>query len=599
MSRGNTGGGVAATSLEGLGMMRISATAAVLAGLIGGQAVGQAAGQVGGTDDERGRVLGFGHEVLLTSDQWISEISDTAGEIVGVDVAGPFVVVRVLDQRRALEPGERPNGDWLNSRVLLIGPDGLQVVFSSEREEPFVAIVDAHVTEAGAVAFAVEFGGNGITPGESASVFRWVNGAGSRGVASQQLDFDIQMVMNASGDIVLDVRDRQFIDGDSIRSDELLFISSEGGAGRYITPGGEPIMGAPFESRQDYFRKSLLEQVLGIDDQGRVLFSLFDDQTVPGERARFSTLIARTGPGGATPSELIAFAGDPVLGGDARPVGAIQAAATNALGDVLMLESASAVIRGSSATLTGTRLLRETAGGDLEVVLAAGDPVPGDWPGTLPIGSLSGLRVSDAGIIIINGSTVCNEQTVSDPWGCASFTLYGPVDALRLVEIPRQWFSMNAAGAVLVPSRFGGRFSFLDPSGSITRLVGEGDLISVNGEERVVDELPSSSSAFLDLHVPTGGADGSQSWMNDAGEVVLPMWFTDGTQAVVRFTPQRSCSLADLAMPAGALGLADVQTFLLAFGSGDLVADLEPDGALDVDDIQVFLQSFAAGCPGT
>lgn len=47
----------------------------------------------------------------------------------------------------------------------------------------------------------------------------------------------------------------------------------------------------------------------------------------------------------------------------------------------------------------------------------------------------------------------------------------------------------------------------------------------------------------------------------------------------------------------GVLDLNDVQAFITAFTTQDLIADLTGDGILDLDDVQAFIQAFVAGCP--
>ncbi|USN98273.1 MAG: hypothetical protein H6810_08800 [Phycisphaeraceae bacterium] len=55
---------------------------------------------------------------------------------------------------------------------------------------------------------------------------------------------------------------------------------------------------------------------------------------------------------------------------------------------------------------------------------------------------------------------------------------------------------------------------------------------------------------------------------------------------------------ADVAEPFDVLDLADVQSFVLSFVSGDALADLAaPFGVLDLADVQLFVSSFLAGCP--
>jgi len=60
----------------------------------------------------------------------------------------------------------------------------------------------------------------------------------------------------------------------------------------------------------------------------------------------------------------------------------------------------------------------------------------------------------------------------------------------------------------------------------------------------------------------------------------------------------RWCGLSDFALPFGVLDLADVDAFILNFGSSDPAADLaEPIGVFDLADIDAFITSFLGGCP--
>jgi hypothetical protein len=69
--------------------------------------------------------------------------------------------------------------------------------------------------------------------------------------------------------------------------------------------------------------------------------------------------------------------------------------------------------------------------------------------------------------------------------------------------------------------------------------------------------------------------------------------------AVFRFEiePPPGCNPADLAQPWGLHDLADVAVFVVAFISGDSLADLDRSGLLDLADVVVFVGAFNAGCP--
>jgi hypothetical protein len=58
-----------------------------------------------------------------------------------------------------------------------------------------------------------------------------------------------------------------------------------------------------------------------------------------------------------------------------------------------------------------------------------------------------------------------------------------------------------------------------------------------------------------------------------------------------------ACNDADLAEPFGVLDLADITSFIAAFGAGDPAADLDGSGLLDLADINLFVSAFLAGCP--
>lgn len=56
------------------------------------------------------------------------------------------------------------------------------------------------------------------------------------------------------------------------------------------------------------------------------------------------------------------------------------------------------------------------------------------------------------------------------------------------------------------------------------------------------------------------------------------------------------CSDADLSIPFGLLDLADVNSFAVAFLSGDPAADLSGNGLFDLSDINMFIAAFVPGC---
>jgi hypothetical protein len=70
-----------------------------------------------------------------------------------------------------------------------------------------------------------------------------------------------------------------------------------------------------------------------------------------------------------------------------------------------------------------------------------------------------------------------------------------------------------------------------------------------------------------------------------------------GYWQIVRSAGALGCNLADLALPYGVLDLAAIRSFVNAFPSGDLFADLNEDGVQDLSDISAFVGAFTGGGP--
>ena len=88
--------------------------------------------------------------------------------------------------------------------------------------------------------------------------------------------------------------------------------------------------------------------------------------------------------------------------------------------------------------------------------------------------------------------------------------------------------------------------------------------------------------------------------LNDSDQIAFSAWLENGTIGLFVAQPadEPGCNPADLAEPYGVLDLADVQTFVSAFTTGDPAADLaEPEGIFDLQDLQAFVVLFGAGCP--
>ena len=81
----------------------------------------------------------------------------------------------------------------------------------------------------------------------------------------------------------------------------------------------------------------------------------------------------------------------------------------------------------------------------------------------------------------------------------------------------------------------------------------------------------------------------------DAGVLAGPTYTVSG--GFWMHVGPTGCNPADLADVFGVLDLMDINTFVSAFISQDLLADLTGDGVLDLSDITKFVGAFSAGCP--
>jgi len=148
-----------------------------------------------------------------------------------------------------------------------------------------------------------------------------------------------------------------------------------------------------------------------------------------------------------------------------------------------------------------------------------------------------------------------------------------------------------------------------------------GDTVSTNGVAAVraaggrglADALPAQATDLLSftLDIDAGAADGTFTVAFD-GAVVLVEGDALETYSTAPGANQNSlggmaleitigsggCNAADLAEPLGVLDLADIDGFILAFGTGGADADIAaPFGVLDLADIDLFILEFFAGCP--
>jgi hypothetical protein len=114
----------------------------------------------------------------------------------------------------------------------------------------------------------------------------------------------------------------------------------------------------------------------------------------------------------------------------------------------------------------------------------------------------------------------------------------------------------------------------------------------------------------FELTVPAGVPSGTAT-LEFEGGVVLALGATLRTLSTEPGTNQLplirlplvltvasgGCNAADLAEPFGVLDLNDLNAFVSAFVTGDLLADVTGDGVLDLQDISSFVGAFTAGCP--
>lgn len=104
------------------------------------------------------------------------------------------------------------------------------------------------------------------------------------------------------------------------------------------------------------------------------------------------------------------------------------------------------------------------------------------------------------------------------------------------------------------------------------------------------DQANSNSA----LPVLTG--DGSQALFVSQGFNLVPNDTNGRDDIFARVLPTPPCNAADVAAPFGLLDLADINTFVTGFLSGDPVADLDGDGLFDLTDVTIFTNAFMGGC---
>ncbi|MEM7756210.1 MAG: agmatine deiminase family protein [Planctomycetota bacterium] len=164
-------------------------------------------------------------------------------------------------------------------------------------------------------------------------------------------------------------------------------------------------------------------------------------------------------------------------------------------------------------------------------------------------------------------------------------------------ENPVVWVTEPAADADLDP---GDTLSITwktdDDAGAMSAASVDIHLVDSGGAEiAVIAEGVADSGSFV-WSVPDVAADGASIEIvaRDADGNVG----TDTATGLVSVSGAAGCSPADLAAPFGFLDLTDIDTFIGAFGTGDLAADLAvPFGVVDLSDIDAFIAGFLAGCP--
>ncbi len=129
-------------------------------------------------------------------------------------------------------------------------------------------------------------------------------------------------------------------------------------------------------------------------------------------------------------------------------------------------------------------------------------------------------------------------------------------------------------------------------SDSITTLGGAAGY--AHTESGAIAVIDTSIPAIVDT-IPLDVAPSAMA-MDAAGtRFVLPAPQGDGAVLVSLLS---GCNAADLAEPFGALDLADISAFIVAFTGHDPAADIAPPaGVWDLADLQAFVIAFTGGCP--
>lgn len=99
----------------------------------------------------------------------------------------------------------------------------------------------------------------------------------------------------------------------------------------------------------------------------------------------------------------------------------------------------------------------------------------------------------------------------------------------------------------------------------------------------------------LGYRIVTNGTFPWRRWFNDRGEIILPVFFTDNSGALLRVTVDPRCP-ADFNSD-GASSLQDLFDFLTAWFSGNPSADINGVGGVTLQDLFDFLTAWFAGCP--
>jgi hypothetical protein len=184
--------------------------------------------------------------------------------------------------------------------------------------------------------------------------------------------------------------------------------------------------------------------------------------------------------------------------------------------------------------------------------------------------------------------------------GDEGMTIYGPGISLRASEAegggqPESVVAVDLNGdsrldiAYIASNENGGRRVF----GIVNLGRDDSEQTLLFSRPRQLDVDGASGPAPTILAV----ADVDQNGRDDL--VSLAGLGAEGAQGVSAYLAAGTpCNAADLALPFGVLDLSDLNVFVAAFVSQDLVADIAPPfGILDLSDVNAFVGAFVAGCP--